>query len=77
MIRLLALLLSVLWIAGVTYAALQFWPHLSMDMPARDPQVQAALARAVNAHILRHALIALIPAGLLLIAAAVARRRAK
>ena len=56
------ILLSVLWIGAVTYAALTSWPTLPLDLPARDPQVQAALARAMRAHVVRHALTALVPA---------------
>jgi hypothetical protein len=61
MIRLLALLLSMLWAAGVAYAALQSWPTLPLDLPARDPQVQAALARAVQNHVIRHTIAASLP----------------
>lgn len=75
MARLLTLLLCLIWIAGVGYTALQSWPTLPLDVPARDPQVQAALARAVNAHIVRHAIIALGPALVLVAAALILRRR--
>lgn len=55
------LLISLLWIAGVAYLALGSWPTLPLDLPARDPQVQAALARAVRNHLIQHVAVALIP----------------
>lgn len=61
MIRTLILLLSLLWAAGVAYVAATSWPTLPLDLPARDPQVQAALARAVQNHVIRHAAVALLP----------------
>lgn len=61
MIRLLALFLSLLWAVGVAYAALQSWPTLPLDLPARDPQVQAALAQAVQNHVIRHSIAASLP----------------
>ena len=69
----LLLLLAVLWAAGVAYVALGSWPTLPLDLPARDPQVQAALSRAIQNHVIRHAVVALLPM-LIVVAAAVWRR---
>ena len=69
------LLLSLLWAAGVAYVALGSWPTMPLDMPARDPQVQAALARAVQNHVIKHAAFALIPLLLVLTAVIWGRMR--
>lgn len=69
----LPLLLSLLWAAGVAYVALDSWPTLPLDLPARDPQVQAALARAVQKHVITHAAIVLVPI-LIVLATAFLRR---
>lgn len=69
--------LCLLWIVAVGYAGLQSWPRLSLDMPARDPAVQAALARAQQAHAIRYGLIALGPPLILLAGAALWRRGLK
>ena len=74
MTRLLVLLiLSLLWAAGVAYVALGSWPTMPLDMPARDPRVQAALARAVQNHVIKHAALALIPS-LIVLTAVIWRR---
>ena len=65
----LPLLLSLLWAAGVAYVALGSWPTLPLDLPARDPQVQAALSRAVQNHVIRHTAAALLPILIVLSAA--------
>ncbi len=67
------LLISCLWIGAVSWFAQQGWPRMSLDLPARDPQVQAALARAVQAHLLKHGALALAPP--LLIGIVLWRRR--
>lgn len=72
-LRTLLLLLSLLWAAGVAYVATTSWPTLPLDLPASDPQVQAALSRAVQNHVIRHAAAALLPL-LILGLAAVFRR---
>lgn len=58
--------IACIWIAGVAYVAGTTWPVFPLDMPASDPQVRAAYDNAVWAHIVRYALIALVPAAVLI-----------
>lgn len=58
---------SLVWVAAIAYLARQGWPHLPLDVPASDPQVGAALQKAVTAHLLRYGGLALIPPALALI----------
>ena len=55
------LLISAIWIGAVAIAAANAWPTVPLDIPARDPEVQAALARAVRAHVLKFGAIGLVP----------------
>lgn len=54
--------IACVWIAGVAYVAGTTWPVFPLDMPAGDPQVRAAYESAMWAHVIRYALVALIPA---------------
>lgn len=68
MTRYVAWLLGTLvWIAVIVYLARQGWPHMPLDVPASDPQVRAALQKAVTAHLLRYGGLALIPPALALV----------
>lgn len=59
-------ILGCLWIAAIAYIAGLTWPVFPLDMPAQDPQVRTAFDSAVQGHVLRNAVIALIPgAGLI------------
>jgi hypothetical protein len=55
------LFVASLWLVAVAYVAYSTWPHIPLDLPASDPQVQAAFARAVRAHLGWHAVAACVP----------------
>ena len=67
--------LACIWIAGIAYLAGLSWPVFPLDMPAQDAQVRAAYDSAVQGHLLRYALVALVPAGVLIGAGWVISRR--
>jgi hypothetical protein len=69
------IIFSAIWLGGIAYAASRSWPALSLDLPRRDPQVQAAYDRAVATHVARHALLALAPPGFVLLAGWLTGRR--
>lgn len=79
--KLLPVLLAALvlvWIGVVAMAAAANWPHMPLDMAANDPLVAAAHQKAVTAHLLRAAVLALAPAvtaGLVLLVVLPALRR--
>ncbi len=52
--------------AAVAFLCVRAWPGLPLDLPAGDPQVQAAYARAVTDHVVRYGLLAVVPPLLLL-----------
>ncbi len=60
------IVIACIWIAGVAYGAGVTWPVFPLDMPAGDPEVQAAYDSAVWAHVIRHMLVALAPAAALI-----------
>ncbi len=69
------IILGCIWIVGIAYLAGITWPVFPLDMPAQDPQVRAAYDSAISAHLIRYALIALVPGVALLgIAWALSRR---
>lgn len=64
-------LVVLVWAGFVASSAVSNWPHIPLDMGGRDAGVAAAHQRAVTAHLLRSALLAVIPAvaaGLVLLA---------
>ena len=65
--RLFWLAVCLAWIAGVAWIAMTTWPHLSLDLPGRDPAVRGAYDAAVRAHVIWHAFHALVPPALLLL----------
>lgn len=60
------IIIACLWMAGVAYAAGTSWPVFPLDMPAGDPAVRAAYDNAVWSHVVRYAVIALVPAAVLI-----------
>jgi hypothetical protein len=60
------LVIACLWIAGVAYVAGITWPVFPLDMPANDPQVRAAYDRAIWSHLVSYALVAVVPAAILI-----------
>lgn len=68
-------LASLAWIVAVAYLARAGWPAFSMDLSAADPAVRAAYDRAINAHVLRYAAIALVPPVIAMLLARFASRR--
>ncbi len=65
----LAPLVATVWIVTVAYLAWRGWPHVSLDLSAQDAATEAAYRTAIARHLAAHALLAVIPAGLLLLAA--------
>lgn len=57
---------ACVWIVGVAYFAATTWPVFPLDIPAGDPQVRAAYDNAIFSHVVRYALIALVPAAVLI-----------
>lgn len=56
------IVIACVWIAAVAYVAGATWPVFPLDMPAGDPEVRAAYDTAIFSHVVRYALIALVPA---------------
>jgi hypothetical protein len=54
------LVLSLIWVAGVTYLCWSSWPHLPLDVSSVDPTTQDAFRAAVRDHVLRHTGLALV-----------------
>lgn len=57
----LALLFSLIWAGFVAQDAWLNWPHVSLDLSAKDPATQAAHDQAIMMHVARYAAIALAP----------------
>ena len=53
--------LSVAWIGGVAYVCSRAWPSIPLDLSPNDPETRAVFGRAVNSHVVRCALLALVP----------------
>jgi hypothetical protein len=68
-------IVACVWIAGIAYMAGLSWPVFPLDMPAQDPQVRAAYDSAVQSHLLRYGLVAIVPAVVLIGAGWVISRR--
>ena len=69
-------IVACVWIAGIAYLAGLNWPVFPLDMPAQDPQVRAAYDGVIRNHLIGYALLALIPAAVLIGAGwVIARRR--
>lgn len=60
------IVIACLWIVGVAYVAGTSWPVFPLDMPAGDPAVRAAYDSAIRSHVIRYALVALVPAAALI-----------
>lgn len=73
--RLLATVVVLAWIGAVVAWALGSWPHVSLDLSAGDPATKAAYQNAVDAHVLKAALAAGIPALLLGLYLVMTRKR--
>ena len=67
MLRAILTVAAVLWMGFVAFEAYQSWPTIPLDMGGGGAQLQAAYNRAVTDHAMRAAVIALVPAVLLLI----------
>lgn len=53
------LVLAIVWCGALAYTASQSWPRVPLDISANDPATRAAFQRAVQAHVVQHAVIAL------------------
>ncbi len=62
LISALLLLAALAWIAFVAREAMAGWPRVSLDMAPNDSGTGVLLRNAQLWHVLRHALIALVPA---------------
>lgn len=67
MLRAILTIAAVLWMGFVAFQALQSWPTIPLDMGGGGAQLEAAYNRAVTDHVMRAAVIALVPGALLLI----------
>ncbi|MBL8566699.1 MAG: hypothetical protein JNM89_13370 [Hyphomicrobiaceae bacterium] len=65
----LAPIIAAAWIVTVAYLAWRGWPHVSLDLSAQDAATQAAYRTAVMRHLTAYAVLAIAPAGLLVLAA--------
>ncbi len=52
---------SLAWIAVAANLCLGSWPHLPMDMSPTDPSTRAALDGAIRGHVMRYALLGVLP----------------
>jgi len=52
---------SLAWIAVIANLCLGSWPHLPMDMSPADPATKAALEGAIRGHVMRYALLGIVP----------------
>ena len=75
MLRAVLIILAVLWLGLVAFQALQGWPTMPLDMGGGGAQVQSAYNNAVTDHVVRHVLIGLVPASVLLVAGWLIGRR--
>lgn len=57
----LLVLVSIGWIAAIAYVAWRGWPHISLDLSAKDAATQAAHQAAVLRHAAVSAAIGLLP----------------
>ena len=64
LVYLLLMLAALAWIAFVAREAMAGWPRVSLDMSPSDSGTGVALRNAELWHVMRHALIALVPASL-------------
>ncbi len=62
MLRAILILVALLWIGFVAFQALESWPTIPLDMGGGGADVQNAHNRAVSDHVMRAAMIALVPA---------------
>jgi hypothetical protein len=69
------IVVGLAWIAAVAVMAHLNWPHVSLDLPGRDPAVRAAYDAAVRAHLIWHAFLALVPPTLLFLLVRIFRSR--
>lgn len=63
------------WVGAVAMSAIANWPHLPLDMPAKDTAVAAAYQKAVSAHVMRAAIAALAPVVVIALGVLLLRRR--
>lgn len=75
MLSRILVVVACVWIAGVAYIAGQTWPVIPLDMPAGDPQIKASYDSALWRHIASYALLAIIPAAVLLGVSLILQRR--
>lgn len=57
-------IVAVCWIAFAAYLGWSSAPHIPMDISASDPATRQAYTAAWTWHVIRHAALALVPAGL-------------
>jgi len=60
------IIIACLWLAGVAYIAGWTWPVFPLDMPANDPSVRSVYDAAVRNHVILYALMAVVPAAILI-----------
>ncbi len=53
--------LSLLWLSGVAYLCATTWPHISMDLAAKDPEVIQAHYEAIGQHVGWHVAVGFLP----------------
>ena len=67
--------LSLLWLGGVAYLCATTWPHLSMDLAAKDPEVIQAHYEAIGQHVGWHVALGFLPVLVTLLVYRLVRRR--
>ena len=69
---------SLVWMGTVAYRCVTTWPHISMDLAAKDPEVVQAHYEAIGVHIGWHVAIGLLPVLIVFaILCLIVRRRSK
>ena len=69
-----ATLISLLWMAGLAYLAVEHMPTMPLDISANDPATVEAFEAARFQHVAVMTAVALLPALALLLAARLGRR---
>lgn len=55
------LVVTVVWVGLIATFAWQSWPHLPLDVSHQDPATRAAFDQAVMGHVVKNALVAILP----------------
>ena len=68
-------LLSLLWLGGVAYLCATTWPHISMDLAAKDPEIIQAHYEAIGQHVGWHVAVGFRPVLVTLLVYRLVKRR--